>query len=53
MLRPNYFGIGMRKGNPSLLHWVNTLLFTLKNDGTLDRLSMKYRNKPIGDLPPF
>ena len=53
VLRPNYFGIGLRKGNPALLHWVNTLLFTLKNDGTLDRLSMKYRNKPIGDLPAF
>jgi polar amino acid transport system substrate-binding protein len=53
VLRPNYFGIGIRKNNPALLHWLNTLLFTLKNDGTLDRLSMKYRNKPIGDLPPF
>ena len=53
VLRPNYFGIGIRKNNPALLHWINTLLFTLKNDGTLDRLSMKYRNKPIGDLPAF
>jgi polar amino acid transport system substrate-binding protein len=53
VLRPNYFGIGIRKGNPALLHWLNTLLFTLKNDGTLDRLSMKYRNKPVGDLPAF
>ncbi len=53
VLRPNYFGIGIRKGNPELLHWLNTLLFTLKNDGTLDRLSMKYRNRPVGDLPPF
>ncbi len=53
VLRPNYFGIGIRKGNPALLHWLNTLLFTLKNDGTLDRLSMKYRNRPVGDLPAF
>lgn len=53
VLRPNYFGIGIRKGNPALLHWINTLLFTLKNDGTLDRLSMQYRKQPVGDLPAF
>jgi polar amino acid transport system substrate-binding protein len=53
ILRPNYFGIGIRKGNPGLLHWLNTVLFTMKNDGTLNQLSMKYRNQPMLDLPSF
>jgi len=53
VLRPNYFGIGIRKGNPALLHWLNTLLFTMKSDGTLNRLSMTYRKAPVIDLPSF
>lgn len=53
LLRGAYFGIGIRKGNPELLQWLNTLVFSLKNDGTLNRLSLKYRNAPLSDMPTF
>lgn len=48
-----HYGIGIRRGNPDLLHWLNTFIYYVKNDGTLNDLSMKWRNKPLQDLPTF
>ncbi len=48
-----HYGIGMRRGNPDLLHWVNTFLYYIKNDNSLDDLSRKWRKAPLPDLPVF
>lgn len=53
ILKTFYFGIGVAKGNDNLRQWVNTWLFTLKSDGVLEALSMKYRNQPLPALPVF
>ena len=53
ILKTFYFGIGVAKGNDNLRQWLNTWLFTLKTDGTLEALSMKYRNQPLPALPVF
>ena len=53
ILKTFYFGIGVAKGNDNLRQWINTWLFTLKTDGTLEALSMKYRNQPLPALPVF
>lgn len=52
-LRSFHFGIGLRRGNPDLLHWLNTFLYTIKNDGTLEELSQKWRKAPLPQLPVF
>ncbi|MBA3520299.1 MAG: transporter substrate-binding domain-containing protein [Rhizobiales bacterium] len=53
VLKTFYFGIGIRKGNPELLQWLNTFIYSVKNDGTLNNLSMKHRNNPLPELPVF
>ena len=52
-LKTFYFGIGVAKDNDNLRQWINTWLFTLKQDGTLEALSQKYRNQPLPALPVF
>jgi len=52
-LKTFYFGIGVAKGNDNLRQWINTWLFTMKTDGVLEGLSMKYRNQPLPTLPVF
>lgn len=52
-LKTFYFGIGVAKDNDDLRQWINTWLFTLKADGVLEALSMKYRNQPLPELPVF
>ncbi|MDO8358765.1 MAG: transporter substrate-binding domain-containing protein [Devosia sp.] len=52
-LKTFYFGIGVAKDNDNLRQWINTWLFTLKADGTLEALSTKYRNQPLPALPVF
>ena len=41
-LRENPLGIGVRRGNVDLLQWLNTFIFNLKYDGTLEALHKKY-----------
>ncbi len=52
-LRCFHFGVGMRRGNIELLRWMNTFIYTLKNDGTLEDLSQKWRKAPLPALPVF
>ena len=53
VLKTFYFGIGVRKDNLQLLQWLNTFIFTVRQDGTLDALSQKYRKTPLPTLPTF
>ena len=43
-LRAAHFGIGIRRGNPELLQWLNTFVYQIKNSGDLDAISRKFRN---------
>ena len=53
-LRAAHFGIGIRRGNPELLQWLNTFVYQIKNTGELDAISRKYRNNtPMISLPVF
>ena len=51
ILKSFYFGIGVRKDSPELLQWLNTFIFTLKSDGTLEALSQKHRATPAASAP--
>jgi len=53
-LRAAHFGIGIRRGNPELLQWLNTFVYALKNTGELDKISKKHRGgAPMMPLPTF
>jgi polar amino acid transport system substrate-binding protein len=53
VLRPLHFGIGIRRGQSDLLQWLNTFIYTIKNNGELDVISRKWRELPLEDLPVF
>ena len=53
-LRAAHFGIGIRRGNPELLQWLNTFVYSIKNSGELDAISRKHRGgAPMIPLPVF
>lgn len=53
-LRAAHFGIGVRRGNPELVQWLNTFVYQIKNSGELDAISRKHRNNtPMISLPVF
>src|SRR6266436_2392791 len=39
VLRPLHFGIGIRRGQTDLLQWLNTFVYTIKNNGELEAIS--------------
>jgi polar amino acid transport system substrate-binding protein len=53
VLRPLHFGIGMRRGETDKLQWLNTFVYTIKNNGELDAISRKWRQRPLENLPVF
>jgi polar amino acid transport system substrate-binding protein len=53
VLRPLHFGIGIRRGQTELLQWLNTFIYTIKNNGELDAISRKWRQLPLEPLPVF
>jgi len=53
VLRPLHFGIGIRRGQIDLLQWLNTFIYTIKNNGELDAISRKWRQLPLEPLPVF
>ena len=53
VLRPLHFGIGVRRGEIDKLQWLNTFIYTIKNNGELDAISRKWRERPLEDLPVF
>lgn len=46
---PNY--IGVAKGEDALRQRVNAIIDEAKKSGELDRLSVKWLERPAGDLP--
>lgn len=44
-------GIGLRRGAPELLNWVNVFVFQRKLNGDLDRLSRQWFGEPLPELP--
>ena len=53
VLRELHFGIGVRRGQTELLQWLNTFIYTIKNNGELEAISRKWRELPLGTLPVF
>lgn len=53
VLRPLHFGIGVRRGEIDKLQWLNTFIYTIKNNGELDAISRKWRGLPLEQLPVF
>jgi polar amino acid transport system substrate-binding protein len=53
VLRELHFGIGVRRGQTDLLQWLNTFIYTIKNNGELEAISRKWRELPLGTLPVF
>jgi polar amino acid transport system substrate-binding protein len=53
VLRPLHFGIGIRRGQTELLQWLNTFVYTIKNNGEPDAISRKWRQLPLEILPVF
>jgi polar amino acid transport system substrate-binding protein len=53
ILRPLHFGIGIRRGEHDKLQWLNTFVYTIKNNGELDAISRKWRQMPLENLPVF
>lgn len=45
--------IGVRRGEPELLRWINVFVFHKKLGGDLDRLSRKWFGEPLRPLPPL
>jgi polar amino acid transport system substrate-binding protein len=46
-------GIGVRHGEPDLLHWLNTALFMLWTNRELQPLQQKWMGAPNPDLPRY
>ena len=53
VLRPLHFGIGMRRGENDKRQWLNTFVYTIKNNGELEAISQKWRQLPLEVLPVF
>ena len=53
IVRPLHFGIGLRRGELDKLQWLNTFVYTIKNNGELDAISRKWRELPLETLPTF
>jgi polar amino acid transport system substrate-binding protein len=53
ILRPLHFGIGLRRGESDKRQWLNTFIYTIKNNGELEAISRKWRELPLEDLPVF
>lgn len=53
VLRNLHFGIGVRRGQTELLQWLNTFVYTIKNNGELDAISRQWRQLPLESLPVF
>jgi polar amino acid transport system substrate-binding protein len=50
-IRQSPASIGVRRGEPQLLHWVNVFVLHNKLNGDLDKLSRKWFGEPLPPLP--
>lgn len=46
-----YYSVGMRRGDPDLLHWVNTWVFLNMQNGKLRKIYEKWLEQPLPALP--
>jgi polar amino acid transport system substrate-binding protein len=51
LIRESPASIGVRRGEPELLHWVNVFVYDKKLSGELDRLSRKWLGEPLRPMP--
>lgn len=49
----SFYGVGLRRNDPDLLHWLNTVLFVHKQSGELGRVYEKWMKTPMPELPSF
>jgi polar amino acid transport system substrate-binding protein len=49
----SYYGVGLRYGEPDLLHWLNTVIYVHSQNGDLGRVYEKWMKMPLPDLPSF
>lgn len=49
----SFYGVGLRRGDPDLLHWLNTVLFVHKQSGELGKIYEKWMKTPMPELPSF
>jgi polar amino acid transport system substrate-binding protein len=49
----SFYGVGLRQGEPDLLHWLNTVLFVHKESGELGEIYEKWMKTPLPELPSF
>ncbi len=49
----SFYGVGMRRNDPDLLHWVNTVLFVHEQSGELGKIYEKWMKTPMPELPSF
>lgn len=48
-----FYAIGLRRGDPDLLRWLNTWIFLNRTNGKLGAIHQAYFNEPLPDLPVF
>lgn len=51
LLRRQYSGIAVRRDDTDLLRWINTWLFTVKNNGELSKVYEKWIGTPLPEMP--
>lgn len=49
----SFYGVGLRRDQPDLLHWLNTVLFVHEQSGELGAIYEKWMKTPLPDLPTF
>lgn len=49
----SFYGVGLRRNDPDLLHWLNTVLFVHKQSGELAEIYEKWMKTPLPTLPSF
>jgi polar amino acid transport system substrate-binding protein len=47
----DFYAIGLKRGDPDLLHWLNTFVYFHRENGDLARIYEKYVGAPLGPLP--
>lgn len=49
----SFYAVGLRYGQPDLLHWLNTEIFLHTQDGLLAQIYQKWMHAPMPTLPTF
>lgn len=50
-LAESHYGMAVRRGSLDLLQWLNTFIYTYKQNGKLAALHEKYLHLPLPNLP--